>query len=107
MSYLHVVLTDLSPHVSNLGCTRPWEEAGGFFLGVALGISAWDLMGQTFGGMGAGLPWHRHLHEGESAFWSPSSLCLTATGSQGLGQRWAQAGQSFLQPHTAQGNKGP
>lgn len=47
MSYLHVVLTDLSPHVPNLGCTKPWEEAGEFFLGVALGISAWDPMGQT------------------------------------------------------------
>lgn len=47
VSYLHVVLTASSPHVSNLGCTRPWEEVGEFFLRIALGLSAWDPMGQT------------------------------------------------------------
>lgn len=78
VSYLHVVLTDSSPHVSNLGCTRPWGEAGELFLGIALGISAWDPMDKPcLGGTGAGLPWHTHLHEGESAFWSPSFLHLT------------------------------
>lgn len=77
VSYLHVVLTASSPHVSNLGCTRPWEEVGEFFLRIALGFQPgirWDK--RCPGGMGAGLPWHTQIHEGEPAFWSPSSLAL-------------------------------